>query len=60
MSFDIGNHALAALAGERAALAVPARADERGMAAVAKSALFCEALLGAVRARVSELRTVAK
>jgi len=36
------------------------RVDERAMAAVAKAAVFREALLAAVRARVNELRTVAK
>ena len=36
------------------------RVDERAMAAVAKAAVFREALLAAVRARVNELRTVSK
>jgi hypothetical protein len=49
MSFDIST-----------VLAAGARLDERGMAAVAKAAVFREALLAAVRARVNELRTVAK
>ena len=34
--------------------------DERGAARVAKSALFEEALLGALKARLAELRTVAR
>lgn len=37
----------------------PAR-DERRAAKVAKSALFEEALLGALKARLAELRTVAR
>jgi len=37
----------------------PAR-DERSAARVAKSALFEEALLGALKARLAELRTVAR
>jgi hypothetical protein len=54
MSLDVGNATLAAAA--RAA----ARGDERSMAAVAKQAVFHEALLGAIRARINELRAVAK
>jgi len=49
MSFDIGT-----------ALAVGPRVDERAMAAVAKAAVFREAMLAAIRARVNEMRTVAK
>jgi hypothetical protein len=49
MSFDI-----------RLPAAIGGRVDERTMAAVAKAAVFREALLAAVRARVNELRTVAK
>jgi hypothetical protein len=41
-------------------LAPGSRLDERGMAAVAKAAIFREAVLAAVRARINELRTVAK
>jgi hypothetical protein len=37
----------------------PAR-DERGAARVAQSALFEEALLGALKSRLAELRTVAR
>ena len=44
----------------RTSAAVGPRVDERAMAAVAKAAVFREALLAAVRARVSEMRTVAK
>ena len=54
MSSDIVPATLAAAAH------AAARGDERSMAAVAKQAVFCEALLGAIRARLNELRTVAK
>jgi len=37
----------------------PAR-DERGAARVAKAAIFEEALLGALKSRLAELRTVAR
>jgi hypothetical protein len=37
-----------------------AAGDERAMAAVARSAVFEEALLAALRARFNELRSVAK
>jgi hypothetical protein len=37
----------------------PAR-DERGAARIAKAAIFEEALLGALKARLAELRTVAR
>jgi hypothetical protein len=61
MSLDIGNAAAAAAANARNALtaAAPA-ANERTMGAVAREALFAEALLGAVKARVNELKLVAK
>jgi len=49
MSFDVGT-----------TLAVGTRVDERTMAAVAKAAVFREAMLAAIRARVNEMRTVAK
>jgi hypothetical protein len=54
--------ASAALAArDRVELAAQAAArDERGAAALARSALFEEALLGALKARFAELRTVAK
>jgi hypothetical protein len=61
MSLDIGNAAVAAAASARDTLtaAAPA-ANERTMGAVAREALFAEALLGAVKARVNELKLVAK
>jgi hypothetical protein len=54
--------AAAALAArDRVELAAHAAArDERGAAGLARSALFEEALLGALKARFAELRTVAK
>ena len=59
------------LAGQTAAAAVAARArvetaatlaarDQHGAAGLAQAALFEEALLGALRARFAELRTVAR
>jgi hypothetical protein len=61
MTLDIGNAAAAAAAGARDALtAGAAAANERTMGAVAREALFAEALLGAVKARVNELKLVAK
>lgn len=51
--------ALAARA-ELERLAPTAARDERAAARVAKAALFQEALLGAIRARLAEVRTVAK
>ncbi len=46
---------------DRVELAAHAAArDERGAAGLARSALFEEALLGALKARFAELRTVAK
>ena len=61
MSLDIGNAAAAAAASARDALTAAGRsANERTMAAVAREALFAEALLGAVKARVNELKLVAK
>ena len=51
----------AAAAGARDALTAAAgSANERTMGAVARQALFAEALLGAVKARVNELKLVAK
>ena len=49
MSFDV-----------RLPAAIGSRVDERAMAAVAKAAVFREAMLAAIRARVNEMRTVAK
>ena len=61
MSLDIGDAAAAAAAGARVALTAAGRtANERTMGAVAREALFAEALLGAVKARVDELKLVAK
>jgi hypothetical protein len=53
--------AAALAARDRVELAAHAAArDERGAAGLARSALFEEALLGALKARFAELRTVAK
>jgi hypothetical protein len=61
MGFDIGSATSRAAAGARDALLAAARpANERGMAAVAERAIFTEALLGALKARVAEWKTVAK
>jgi hypothetical protein len=61
MSLDIGDAAAAAAAGARDALTAASRtANERTMGTVAQQALFTEALLGAVKARVNELKLVAK
>jgi hypothetical protein len=61
MNLDIGDAAAAAAAGARDALtAAGQNANERTMGAVAQQALFAEALLGAVKARVDELKLVAK
>jgi hypothetical protein len=61
MSLDIGDAAAAAAARARDALTAAApTAGERSMGAVAREALFAEALLGAVKARVNELKLVAK
>jgi hypothetical protein len=61
MSLDIGDAAAAAAARARDTLTVAGRRpDERLMGSVAQGALFAEALLGAVKARVNELKLVAK
>jgi hypothetical protein len=61
MSLDIGNLAAAAAAAARDTLtAQAAHAGERTMGTLAHEALFTEALLGAIKARVEELKTVAK
>lgn len=61
MSLDIGDAAANAAADARDALTTAGRtANERTMGAVARQALFTEALLGAVKARVTELKLVAK
>lgn len=43
-----------------AALARPGGVDEPRMAKIAQSAIFAEALMNALHARLNELRTVAK
>jgi hypothetical protein len=61
MNLDIGDATAAAAAGARDALTTASRtANERTMGAVAQQALFTEALLGAVKARVNEMKLVAK
>jgi len=61
MNLDIGDATAAAAAGARDDLTLAARsANERTMGAVAQKALFTEALLGAVKARVNEFKLVAK
>ena len=61
MNLDIGDAAATAATQARDALTVAGRnANERTMGAVAQQAVFAEALLGAVKARVAELKLVAK
>ena len=61
MSLDIGNDAATAATRALDSLTDLSRsAGERTMGAVARQALFTEALLGAVKAHVNELKTVAK
>jgi hypothetical protein len=60
MGLDIGTTTINAAAAARAALSAGKPPDERGMAAVAQRALFDEALLGAIKARVAEWKSVAK
>jgi hypothetical protein len=61
MNLDIGDAAAAAAAQARDALTAAGRnANERTMGAVAQQALFTEAMLEAVKARVAELKLVAK
>ena len=61
MHLDIGDAAAAAAANARDALtAAGATANERTMGALAQQALFTEAMLGAVKARVDELKLVSK
>jgi hypothetical protein len=61
MGLDIGDATIRAATAARAALAGGAQsADEHRMAELAKRALFDEALLGAMKARVAEWKTVAK
>jgi hypothetical protein len=61
MNLDIGDATADAASRASDALTAASRtANERTMGAVAKQALFTEALLGAVKARVNELKLVAK
>ena len=61
MDLDIGGPTIAAAAAARDALVPNGRpVGERGMAAVAEHAIFDEALLAALKARVAEVKTVAK
>jgi hypothetical protein len=61
MSLDIGDVTATAAAGARDALTAAGRvANERSMGTVAREALFAEALLGALKARVNEFKLVAK
>jgi hypothetical protein len=61
MTLDIGDAAATAATAAQEALAAQSRtAGERTMGAVARQALFAEALLGAVKAHVNELKLVAK
>jgi hypothetical protein len=61
MAFDVGNVTVRAAVAARDALLSGAQpASERAMAAVARHALFTEALLGALKARVAEFKSVAK
>jgi hypothetical protein len=57
--FPTGQAALAARE-DLERLAPDAARDERAAARVARAAVFQEALLGALRAHVAELRTVAR
>jgi hypothetical protein len=61
MNLDIGDATAAAAARARDGLTAASRtANERTMGALAQQALFTEALLSAVKARVNELKLVAK
>jgi hypothetical protein len=59
MSYELPDATLAAARRARDELRID-RPDERGMAAFARRAVFCEALLAAVRAHANEMRTVAR
>jgi hypothetical protein len=52
--------ALVRLAGETASTSASAGGETRRMAAAARTAIFTDALLGAVRARLEEVRTALK
>jgi hypothetical protein len=61
MELDIGSATIRTAAAARDALAATTRlVNERGMSTVARQALFTEALLGAIKARIAELKAVAK
>lgn len=63
MEFEIAHSTVSAASAARTSLVGAARAggvDEARMAVIARAAIFEEALLGAVRSRFNELRTVAK
>ena len=61
MTLDIGDATAAAAAGARDALTVASRnANERIDGGGRSRRLFTEAMLGAVKARVNELKLVAK
>jgi hypothetical protein len=61
MALDIGNAAAGSVLAARDSLTAASRtANERTMGAIAREALFSEALLGAIKARVAELKLVAK
>lgn len=63
MELDIGNATASAARTARSTLshlAHGANVDEPGMAKIAQTAIFEEALLGALHARFNELRSVAK
>jgi hypothetical protein len=63
MDIDTGNQTASAALAARERLGTLARGaagNEHAMASVARTALFEEALLGALRAHFSELRAVAK
>ena len=62
MKLDVESQTSAAALRDRDRLAALAREvpNERHMAAIAHAAIFEEALLGSLRARLNELRMVAK
>lgn len=63
MTIDNGAATEAAVIAARERLTEQTRGgapSERGMAGIAKTAIFEEALLAAIKARLSELKTVAK
>jgi hypothetical protein len=63
MESEIAHSTVSAALAARGSLVAAARTggvDEPRMAAIARAAIFEEALLGALRSRFNELRTVAK